>query len=258
MKLGIMQGRLSAPVNGRMQEFPEDWEREFVILKDLGLNHIEWLITKNSWLSNPIMKNIKHVEKFPISFICLDTLVDKRISNLDFLSEKLGMLCEKVSDTSMKNLTIPLLEESNMEDDKKREKFCRLIKKYGMRFPTINFSFEAELQKEKLLEIVSLCDNFFVTYDTGNMTSYGVDHLEYIDFFKHKINNIHLKDRTVDAATVNPLTGDTDFDLIFNSLEKIGYNGVMTMQTARSMTGEEIETTTKHRDIFMGLYERSF
>jgi hypothetical protein len=258
MKLGIMQGRLSEPVNNHIQEFPKNWKKEFVLLSNLGLNHLEWLITKNSWLSNPIMESPKYVEKFPISFICLDTLVDERISQPDFLNENLGAVCEKIHDTSIRNFTIPLLEDSSMEDDGKRTKFCKLIKEYGDRFPTINFSFEAELQKEKLLEIVSLCGNFFVTYDTGNITSYGINHSEYIEFFKHKINNVHLKDRTVNAVTVSPLTGDTNFDLIFNSLSKINYNGVMTMQTARSTTGKEIETASKHKDIFMRLYEKHF
>jgi len=258
MKLGIMQGRLSEPVDGHIQEFPKDWEKEFSLLNNLDLNHLEWLITKNSWLNNPIMKNPRYVENFPISFVCLDTLVDERISQPDFLNEYLGAVCEKIYDTSIRNLTIPLLENSNMEDNGKRAKFCKLIKGFGDRFPTFNFSFEAELQKEKLLEIVSLCDNFFVTYDTGNITSYGLDHSDYIEFFKHKISNVHLKDRTVNAVTVSPLTGDTNFDLIFNSLSKIDYNGVMTIQTARSTAGREIETVSKHKDIFTRLYEKHF
>tara|TARA_R110000824_G_scaffold67377_5_gene174495 strand:+ start:21511 stop:22287 length:777 start_codon:yes stop_codon:yes gene_type:complete len=258
MKLGIIQGRLSEPVGGHIQEFPKDWKKEFVSLESLGLSHVEWLVTKNSWLNNPIMESPKYVEKFPISFVCLDILVDDRISEPDFLNEKLESVCEKICDTSLTNLTIPLLEGSSMEDDTKRAKFCKLIKEFGDRFPMINFSFEAELQKEQLLEIVSLCDNFFVTYDTGNITSYGINHSEYIDFFKHKINNVHLKDRTVNAITVTPLTGDTNFDLIFNSLNKIDYNGAMTMQTARSTTGKEIETINKHKDVFMRLYEKHF
>ena len=29
MKIGLMQGRLSKPTNGHIQEFPEEWEDEF-------------------------------------------------------------------------------------------------------------------------------------------------------------------------------------------------------------------------------------
>ena len=47
MKLGLLQGRLSPPVGG-FQEFPKDWEREFRIADELGLNHIDWLVTNIS------------------------------------------------------------------------------------------------------------------------------------------------------------------------------------------------------------------
>ena len=40
MKIGIIQGRLSRPVEG-FQECPVDWRREFDLLPEIGLNHIE-------------------------------------------------------------------------------------------------------------------------------------------------------------------------------------------------------------------------
>ena len=40
MKLGIIQGRLSKPIEG-FQDCPENWRNEFELLSDLNLNHIE-------------------------------------------------------------------------------------------------------------------------------------------------------------------------------------------------------------------------
>ena len=114
----------------------------------------------------------------------------------------------------------------------------------------MNFSFEAELEAEKLLQIVNLRDNFFVTYDTGNITSCGFDHETYINLVKHKIDNVHLKDRTFDAKTVEPLTGDTNFKLIFKTLTDIGYNGLYTLQTMRGEYGNEINVISRHKEIF--------
>ena len=38
MKIGILQGRLSKPVNGKMQEFPiSNWQNEFHNLHQIGL-----------------------------------------------------------------------------------------------------------------------------------------------------------------------------------------------------------------------------
>ena len=48
-------------------------------------------------------------------------------------------------------------------------------------------------------------------------------HVDYINAFHKRINNVHLKDRTYDAKTVYPTAGDTDFKLIFKTLFEI-YN----------------------------------
>ena len=256
MKIGLMQGRLSLPTNGHIQEFPEDWKGEFKVLEECGLHGVEWLITKGCALDNPMYMTPAEASAYPITSICLDTLVDERIIDEEYLNENLVTLCRVlIEQTPLRNITIPLLEDSSMTDAATREKFCTLIKKIGDSFPDIRFSFEAELDIQCLLEIVSLCDNFYVTYDTGNITSYGLNHSEYIDFFAAKINNVHLKDRTFDAKTVSPLEGDTDFKSIFKGLGEIGYNGPFVLQTARAETGREKQTILEHKRIFEDLYE---
>ena len=51
MKIGIIQGRLSEPKEG-FQDTPTDWKREFEDLKKNNLNHIEWIITKDSFIQD--------------------------------------------------------------------------------------------------------------------------------------------------------------------------------------------------------------
>jgi hypothetical protein len=257
MKIGIMQGRLSEPVNGHMQEFPENWETEFAIMKEQGFVGAEWLLTKNCFLNNPLITNTEKVAQCAITSICFDVLVDERIIEESFLKDNLVLLCETLMKTAIRNITIPLLEESSMVNDETREQFCRLIAPIGEQFPEIQFSFEAELDYQKLHEIIALSDNFYVTYDTGNMTSCRFDHAEYINFFGSKINNVHLKDRTFQAQTVAPLTGNTDFPTIFTTLHNIGYKGPYILQTARNITGQEVETMLKHKYLFEQLYEQS-
>ena len=53
MRIGIIQGRLSPPVEG-FQECPVEWEREFDLLPKLDLNHIEWIVTYENYHRNPI------------------------------------------------------------------------------------------------------------------------------------------------------------------------------------------------------------
>ena len=107
--------------------------------------------------------------------------------------------------------------------------------------------FEAELEPRRLIDLLSISENFFVTYDTGNITSCGFDHENYLSLVFDRIKNIHLKDRTFDARTVPPLQGNTNFKQVFNFLKEKKYNGLYTLQTAREEFGRETETIKTHK-----------
>ena len=79
MNIGIIQGRLSSPEEG-FQECPKNWEKEFELLKELGLSHVDWIVTKNSFDNNPIF--FKNLNGYPINSICADNLVDKDFFNI--------------------------------------------------------------------------------------------------------------------------------------------------------------------------------
>ena len=82
MKIGIIQGRLSRPIEG-FQECPVNWQQEFSLLPELNLNHIEWIVTKKSFGTNPIFTD--DVSRYSISSICADNLVDERIIDKKYL-----------------------------------------------------------------------------------------------------------------------------------------------------------------------------
>lgn len=251
MKIGIIQGRLSRPIEG-FQECPVDWQKEFALLPELNLNHIEWIVTKKSFGANPIFTD--DVSEYPISSICADNLVDERIANKQYLYNNLVPLCEAAVRNKIANITIPLLEDSNMLNNKRRNAFCGLIAEIIDQYQDLNFLFEAELGHLQLQELLSLSTRCYVTYDTGNITSCGFDHAAYLERVFDRIKNVHLKDRTYSAKTVYPLTGDTDFKQIFHFLKKNGYNGLYTLQTARGEFGEETRTIKEHKQIMEDLY----
>src|SRR5688572_25866868 len=54
-RLGIMQGRLSTRLPGRLQAFPWDtWEQEFSSAQACGFDSIEWLLTSERHEQNPL------------------------------------------------------------------------------------------------------------------------------------------------------------------------------------------------------------
>ena len=150
------------------------------------------------------------------------------------------------------------MEDSSLVDDAKRDKFKIILSHFTNKYPNLNFSIEAELTALALEDIISVNDNIYVTYDTGNITSCGYDHESYINQIFDKISNVHLKDRTIKGITVPPGGGDTDFGTIFSILSKKNYEGVFALQTAREESGNEFFTIERHSQILRSIYEKCF
>lgn len=243
---GIIQGRLLPPVDGHIQEFPKNnWEKEFEYAKENDINHIEWIITKKSFEEGVLNLDIKNYSN-QISSICCDNLIDRRVYSEDFLSEQLRPICDFAVRNNIKAISIPLLEDSELPPHG-QDRCIKLLSSYGAVYPELWFYFEMESSPDIALNLVRSRHNFFYTYDTGNITSCGYDHEVYLNALKNKIANVHLKDRTKSPiATVEPGTGDTNFKIIFDILKKNNYIGMFTIQTARGLEGEEIETIKRH------------
>lgn len=258
MNLAIIQGRLLPPVNGHIQEFPKhDWIKEFNYISDLGLNYIEWIITRKSFDEKVLNLNVKSFNT-KISSITCDNLITNEIFSSDFLSKELKPICDWAVMNGIKSISIPLLEDSKLTHENKFE-FFNLIKAYSLVYPELEFHFEMESDYSIAIELAKLSKNFYLIYDTGNITSCGFDHEEWLTNCIEYIKNVHLKDRTINPIkTVEPLTGDTDFELIFETLNKLNYKGLFTLQLARGDEGKEIETTIKHMQIFKKIYEEKF
>ena len=54
-EIGIMQGRLSPPEDGRIQSFPKrSWRKEFSRAQKAGLASIEWIYEAETEAHNPL------------------------------------------------------------------------------------------------------------------------------------------------------------------------------------------------------------
>lgn len=260
MKLGVVQGRLSRPVNNHIQQFPDDWEKEFEVIDQIGLTHIEWLITAESFDHVLTLEPKKYAHK--ITSIGCDNLTNENIGSKDFLDDQLEPICQFAIKNDIKSITIPLLEKSKI--DGFVDTFIKNIITYGDKYPTIKFNFELESPKEVAADLCMAHQRFFLTYDIGNITACKYNHEEYITQCSEFIDTVHLKDKSINpVANVEPGTGDADFDLIFNILAIIGFDqerdlgsiDKFTLQTSRGHTGDEINTVQKHKKFFEELYK---
>ena len=252
MRIGIVQGRLSPPDEG-FQECPSNWEREFNLLGALDLNHIEWIVTKETFDFNPI--HTVDLRRYPISSVCADFIIDENFLDVKYLENYFRPICDLVRKNKIQCLTIPLLEKSSVVDYDMCDRWANVIYPYLYDYRDIKFLIEAELGIDELNGLLSTSPDLGITYDTGNITSFGLDHELFIDSFRDEITQVHIKDRIRNPLeTVIPGEGDTNFSLIFDKLKSINYDGLYTLQTARENDGDEVETIKKHKQIIEGFY----
>ena len=104
MKLGIVQGRLSEPVNDKVQEFPiTSWKKELSLLDQLDLIGVEWIINKNYFDANPIFDtDFDYFEK--ITSVCLDNLITDEIHKSEYLKKVLDKVCSNKKISSIHHL----------------------------------------------------------------------------------------------------------------------------------------------------------
>jgi len=88
IKIGIMNGRLSPPIDNHIQSFPvNSWRNEFQRACDCGFDSIEWVFDLNP---NPILHNdgieeIRSLSKkydVKVTAVCADYFMQKMLFNI--------------------------------------------------------------------------------------------------------------------------------------------------------------------------------
>ena len=248
-KIGIMQGRLSPPVNGRIQAFPVNhWEEEFQKASKIGFTSIEWIFDTLS--PNPILDKteIKKIDKISSDFdvsvnsLCADFFMEKKLfnvpekeisSNLDTLK----ILIENCNELEISILEIPLVDSSSIKNESFEKEFTNNLKKVLpiAEKKNVILTLETDLQPERFDSLLSDLENPYVAanYDIGNSTSLGYDLALEFEIMGKWIKNIHIKDRIINGNTVPLGNGDANFELFFASLYKIKYSNDLIIQGAR-------------------------
>ena len=248
VKLGIMQGRLSKPINNTIQAFPEkSWIEEFELGKKISINSIEWIF--DTYEKNPIMeKQINEINNYISKFqvkvnsICADYFMINKLfneseqnikKNLDML-KKLAINSKKIG---AKIIEIPLVDTSSLKNEKDKKEIVTNLKKVITEINDLGLiiTLETDLPPKEFLNLLEMFEKntVYANYDTGNSASLGYNINEEFEILKGKIKNIHLKDRVLNGTTVPFGLGDTNFDEFFKILKKSEYSGDLIIQGAR-------------------------
>jgi len=270
--IGVMQGRLLPPVEGKIQAFPgEQWKEEFSTARECGLDLIEWIFEARDWKKNAIMANpeeiMKHSQQHNVKVITLiaDYFMNcplLRVSSAEVDTRMLIFedLLKKASQVGVKFFNVPFVDNSEITSDAERDQVAHLMsrllpqaEKLGM-----EIALETSLNPEKFRELLETINHplIKVNYDIGNSASLGYDPAEEMDAYGTFIATVHIKDRVLGGSTVPLGQGDADFDTVFSRLADLNYKGPFTLQAARD--GDEKATAKKYLEFINNYLNKYF
>ena len=266
-RIGFIQGRLSALVNGKIQAFPwESWKDEFRLAGEQGLSLMEWTLDHDRLEENPLMtpegqKEIKDLcQKHGIKIPSLtgDFLMQKPF--FKYLGEEreqlFGLFLRAIDACGMngiRKIIFPLVDNGRLETQEDQEILLKYLNKASASLVKNNVQvcFEIDKIPEEVGVIINKLsvDLFAVNYDIGNSAALGFDYHQEIKTYGTRVTNVHVKDRQLHGTTVPLGTGNADIRGVIRLLENDGYKGNYILQTARNVEGKHVEDICRYRDM---------
>jgi sugar phosphate isomerase/epimerase len=242
---GIVQGRLIKPPGNELQWFPqEEWQREFELASQVGLNYIELIAERQHNANNPIwndygieiIKKLVKINKLHLHTFCNDYIIDHcLIKNTKAIEQTLNLI-SKGKKLGLEKLIIPLFENSELTFyNYKTFKSPLLEIANAAKENDISICLETILNGEQLLDVLKSFDhpNIYCVFDTGNQIFFKHNIYSDILLLRDYIKHVHIKDKTKQDENVLLGTGIVNFHKVFKSLYEINYNGPYTFETTR-------------------------
>jgi L-ribulose-5-phosphate 3-epimerase len=257
--IGIMQGRLGPPENGRFQSFPRDrWRDEFPAAAAVPFSCIEWIFDAYGEDVNPIgsessiaeLARLCHRYGVAVRSICADYFMD-----FPFLrcspeersqrQEVLHGLMRRGAALGVNRIVLPFVDASRIDTQEDRDTVVRVLENaLPLAQETgVELHLETSLGPDAFARLLEDLPHPLVkvNYDSGNSASLGYVASEEFAAYGHRMGSFHLKDRLLSGGTVPLGTGSADFADVFASLRRIAYSGDIILQVARDVPGDEID-----------------
>jgi hexulose-6-phosphate isomerase len=249
-EIGIMQGRLSPRIDGKIQAYPATtWQKEFKIAQEIGYAAIEWIVERpvetNALMTDSGKVEIKKViasSGVRIDYVCADIFMQQPLvrmteetksQNKEYLLE----ILKNAKEVGAIGVEIPFVDNSSIKSETEKQEFIDVMQGAFKLAKDLDLKISLEtdlspLAFKELLEHIDL-DYIQANYDIGNSASLGFDPKQELDAYGQRILNVHVKDRKLGGTTVPLGTGSADIQFVLQKLNEIGYAGGITMQAAR-------------------------
>ncbi len=268
-RIGIMQGRLLPPEEGRFQCFPRDgWMREFSLAAAAGLDSIEWIYDVWGEGANPICsdRGIEHVgllakeHSVEVRSLCADYFMERpliRVSSEEKRSRTnhLVWLISRCQLLSISRIVLPFVDNSSIRTASEMAEVVSMLHEVVPHASEAHVEIHLETSLgptafEGLLGSLAFPE-VKANYDTGNSASLGYDYREELSAYGSRIGSVHLKDRVPGGGTVPLGCGNADIPAVLARLHELGYSGDFILQVARGEPGQEVEWAEHNRRVLV-------
>jgi L-ribulose-5-phosphate 3-epimerase len=262
--IGIMQGRLVPPVDGRIQAFPADrWRDEFPRAQAAGFTAIEWIYESYGRERNPLctdegiaeLRSLSAAHGVAVRSVCADYFMEQPLvraaaASLAERMEHLRWLLERCRAAGMRRVVLPFVDASDVRTQEEEDALVDVLAGAEQHAEAAGLELHLEMSFPPARFAVflrRLPARIRVNYDSGNSASLGYDAREEFAAYGARVGSVHVKDRKLRGATVPLGTGDADLPAVFEELRRIGYAGDIVLQVARSEPGNEVDWAVRNR-----------
>jgi hexulose-6-phosphate isomerase len=266
-RIGFMQGRLSALVDGKIQAFPwDEWREELPRAKALGIGRMEWTIDQERLHENPLntesgrgaIARLARGNAIQIGSLTGDCFMQAPFwkaggETQQTLIADLDLVIASCAALRIEFVVIPLVDNGRIEAPEQSDVLLRtlldraaLLSRQG-----IKIVFESDLSPVELAQFIAQFppEVFGINYDIGNSAALGFDCSEEIAAYAPRILNVHVKDRLRGGTTVPLGSGAADLAKAIRLIEQSGYSGQYILQTARAADGDHAGALARYRDM---------
>ncbi|MFH1133496.1 MAG: sugar phosphate isomerase/epimerase family protein [Nanoarchaeota archaeon] len=247
-RIGIMQGRLSTPFDGRIQFFPvHTWREELALAQQAGFDCIEWVFEQETLQKNPLMndkgiaeiKELSEKHHIRISSICANYFMKDLLFTPDGKTsaaayERLGRLAGAAAEIGADYIVLPLLETAKIQVS---EGIVHALRKAAdlVRRHDIDLHLETDLEPDALAWLMRSVErkNVLALFDMGNSASLGFDPRTEIKTLAPYLGSVHVKDRILGGGSFPLGQGSVNFKEVFSTLKEVGYPGQFIFEIAR-------------------------
>ena len=266
-RVGIMQGRMVPPIDGNIQMFPVGvWSDEFALAKEAGIEFIEWIYEWKTESDNPMstdegvsrMRSLSESSGVEVASVCADYFMEKPLLGVssDELQSRIGKLSWLIKSCSalgVGRIVIPFVDNSSIKSEKDEEMALDAL---GAVLPeaealNIELHLETDFGPEAFRKFLDRLPHpmLKVNYDSGNSASLGYPHDEELDAYGARLGSVHIKDRVRGEGSVPLGEGDANFEVLFEFLKRLDYQGDFVLQVARGEDGEEVALARSNKAV---------